>query len=255
MSTSEDDLKPLFIVAVKRIVESCNSCEPVNDAILNSMKVCGDQSVGIVGKVCRKGLKDFPERGVKWINDTPYKPDSSIKRLVLILESPHVHEFDVNGDAKGPAKHQTGVAIRCYLEDILGPSISDLKDRELILVNAVQFQCSLGRDMSRETCKGRINRHIKNCIFDELIRMREFRVNLKYRMGLVFRPNSDDLIVNAVSIGTSTSCCVSRIVSELTGECSCGIGHPSGWCKTKENAKRIASQNAVYCSRRSTEDK
>jgi hypothetical protein len=67
--------------------------------------------------------------------------------VVLILESPHVDEFPKDDREPGPALGRTGDWIGRYLKEIL--LASHLKDRAMgcqgiLLVNAIQFQCSLG---------------------------------------------------------------------------------------------------------------
>lgn len=64
--------------------------------------------------------------------------------IILVMESPHINEFV--GEI-GPAKGKTGVQIRQHIAAIvtdLGGPISDL-----LLVNAIQYQCSLGVPTSR----------------------------------------------------------------------------------------------------------
>lgn len=238
------NLKSLFKDAVARILASRDEFSELSAEEVSNLKIhCGDQSVGVVGYVCQKGLKDFPKDSIDWISGTPYKPKSLNRRLVLVLESPHIEEFgiDTNGmlRAKGPAKGNTGVAIRSYLTRIM----DDVGDCELLLLNAIQFRCSLGRDMNRKTSTGQKNRRLKNLIFNELIRKDEFANNLEDRIRLVYRQDSDDIVINAASMNTSASCCVSRIIAKVTGCCACGVGHPTGWSRSLANAKRFAKNS------------
>jgi len=59
--------------------------------------------------------------------------------LLLVLESPHVKEFE--GEL-GPAKGITGNNIVKYLRGV--PDLESFGGYGLILINAVQYQCSLG---------------------------------------------------------------------------------------------------------------
>lgn len=238
------NLEPLFKDAVNRVLADCDEFSELSaDELCNLRIRCGDQSVGLVSIVCQKGLKDFPKDSMDWISGTPYKPKSPNRRLVLVLESPHIEEFGVDANgllrAKGPAKGNTGVAIRSYLTRIM----DDVGDCELILLNAIQFRCSLGRDLNRKTSAGRKNRRLKNLIFNELIRKDEFANNLEDRIRLVYRQDSDDIVMNAVSMNTSASCCVSRIIAKVSGCCACGVGHPTGWSRSLANAKRFAKNS------------
>ena len=92
---------------------------------------CHDQRVGLFSDF-HGSAADFPLRKpVTRLNKTPC--------VVFVMESPHTDEFD---GTWGPAKGKTGVQIRRHIATIvdgLGGQLS-----ELILVNAIQYQCSLG---------------------------------------------------------------------------------------------------------------
>lgn len=93
---------------------------------------CPDQYVGSIYDF--NGDSDaFPLR-------EPIMRLDNCKYIVLIMESPHKDEFI---EEWGPAKGKTGVQIRKHIATIvsgLGGRLSGL-----ILVNAIQYQCSLGK--------------------------------------------------------------------------------------------------------------
>ena len=101
-------------------------------------RICEDQ------KVCqiefKSGEFEIPDR--PWSRDKI--GDRSIPRIVLVLESPHVKEFECTPPQ--PASGRTGDKIQSLLSDKLiglGLTFTDgLYD--LILVNAIQLQCSMG---------------------------------------------------------------------------------------------------------------
>ncbi|WP_264403249.1 hypothetical protein [Vibrio owensii] len=69
-------------------------------------------------------------------------------KLVLVMESPHKDEFDSNNQFLGPAIGTTGDNIEEYIGNVIN-NIVDLGiemhgQYELVLMNAVTFQCSLG---------------------------------------------------------------------------------------------------------------
>lgn len=102
--------------------------------LLNTEKRhCPDQFVGTLPDIESAG--DFTYR-----RDASERPDD-LSFVLLILESPHKCEFKPAEDP-GPAKGATGRNIRTHLMKALGGKA--LSGRGLILVNAVQFQCSLG---------------------------------------------------------------------------------------------------------------
>lgn len=92
---------------------------------------CPDQCVGSI--VDFDGNSDtFPLR----------KPISRMEKspcVVLVMESPHREEFI---EQWGPAKGKTGVQIRKHTATIVTGLGGELS--ELILINAIQHQCSLG---------------------------------------------------------------------------------------------------------------
>lgn len=96
---------------------------------------CPDQFVGVISEIERRG--DFTCRV-----PTSERP-AKLPCVLLILESPHTSEFD---SSPGPAKGSTGRNIVRYLRQV--PGLRDKGDFGLLLVNAVQFQCSLGRPTS-----------------------------------------------------------------------------------------------------------
>ena len=71
-------------------------------------------------------------------------------RIVIILESPHKDEYSKTIPAPAPAMGETGRNIKEYLLEILDKKIGNPKDNEkkydVILMNAIQYQTSLGID-------------------------------------------------------------------------------------------------------------
>ena len=82
--------------------------------------------------------------------DTLGLADSTIPFIVLVLESPHISEFDQNGKAIGPAQGKTGAGINLNLPKVLTRSksiigVNGFKEKyNVYIVNAVNKQCSLG---------------------------------------------------------------------------------------------------------------
>lgn len=71
------------------------------------------------------------------------------KVLCIVLESPHNDEFSPNGKPLGPARGQTGLNLESKLFDKLKKFYKDNNVVEsgkyaVILMNAVQYKCSLG---------------------------------------------------------------------------------------------------------------
>jgi len=92
-------------------------------------RICPDQYLGSLNEIIGNNI--FPTR------------ESVIRRpnnpcLIMVLESPHVEEF--KGEP-GPAKGRTGEMIRKHLPEAI--DLSGVEGMGLVLLNAVQYQCSL----------------------------------------------------------------------------------------------------------------
>ena len=82
--------------------------------------------------------------------DLPVFPCSKAA-IILVLESPHVAEFDpITKKALGPCKGKTGENIKMHLSKILENNQIGLtlyhREYDIVLLNAIQYQCSLGED-------------------------------------------------------------------------------------------------------------
>lgn len=97
---------------------------------LIEVRSCPDQYMGSLSQIL--GSQTFPERVLATM-----RPNSPC--IIMVLESPHVDEFI--GDL-GPAKGFTGEMIRMHLRTAL--PIENLSAYGLIVMNAIQYQCSLG---------------------------------------------------------------------------------------------------------------
>ena len=231
-----------FISVVRAAFEDCcmtgcalTKCEEDNLSVH-----CGDCAVGVVSKVCKDA--DVPFVYKDWIGGAKYKVDSNDKRVILVLESPHKDEFKIEGCKLcqvGPAAGKAGSYIRKYLPLIFS-GMKDFGARELILVNAIQFRCSLGRSMwGKENANGM---KFKNRVLTELLAKEMFVMDLERRLKLVWRNADMDMIVNCSSLNGATGCVVGKIIKRVTGRCVCGIGHPSRWFSTLETARSVAGR-------------
>lgn len=217
--------------------EHCMIDCPLSEQEKNNLVVrCCDR----VAYIC-KGSDSSLEYGEK-IANVRYKGDPNKKRIILILESPHKDEFKLDGCKLcqvGPAAGKTGTYIRKYLPLIFS-GMKDFGARELILVNAIQFRCSIGRSMwGKENANGM---KFKNRVLTELLAKEMFVMDLERRLKLVWRNADMDMIVNCLSLNGATGCVVGKIIKRVTGRCVCGIGHPSRWFSTWETARSVAGR-------------
>ncbi len=178
---------------------------------------CEDQYVGEISKF-QKTQKDFEAR--RRIEDRGGR-----KCLIMILESPHSDEF--RGEI-GPAKGPTGRNIRARVTTVLR-SINP-SDYGLILMNAVQYQCSLGIDT--------------NCVRDQVfleVWRNGGRKDFGDRLETVVRKG--DVVVNCCTTGKNK---LRNLVQAEIYDRLCGKGvnlqllrrtHPSSWRSGSKNLK------------------
>lgn len=96
-------------------------------------RACPDQYIGCLSRIESEGQIPSSVR-----LPTTCRPDRP--SVILVLESPHREEF--KDGRPGPARGKTGKNIAQYLRDVLGRWVDE--DPPLILMNAIQYQCSLG---------------------------------------------------------------------------------------------------------------
>lgn len=97
--------------------------------------------------------------------------------LLLILESPHKDEFK---GVPSPAKGSTGRLIARHLHNVVG--LENAADMPLILINAVQYQCSLKKTPTLH----------RDAVFEKC--WEDFgRDDFIQRLGAIYRPR--DILV------------------------------------------------------------
>lgn len=172
---------------------------------------CPDQFVGLISDIERLG-------GFTCRAPASERPPN-IPAVLIILESPHIFEFD---ELPGPAKGQTGRNIFRYLRQV--PGLHDKAKFGLLLLNAVQFQCSLGRPPSE--------------VRDEVF-LKAWTsggsVDFESRFRAVYRDG--DCVVNCCTRGTARRAVghlrvhVQRVLAPLLTSSSAVLcrNHPSFW--------------------------
>jgi hypothetical protein len=170
-------------------------------------RLCPDQYVGVISQFSSSNV-DFPER-VSVENRPP-----NLRCVVMILESPHIEEFS---NSPGPAKGQTGKLIRKHFLRVKG--LSEYESYGLILMNAVQNQCSLGSptDCYRDNV---FFNAWQNGAKDYFIR----RLNALFRTG--------DVAVNCCTKGKKKKNELRRLVQQAIPDDKNEVlrrTHPSSW--------------------------
>lgn len=106
-----------------------------NPPMALEVRPCPDQVVGTLGALKING---------RITSRTPISDRPSQSAVIMVLESPHISEFT---SEIGPAKGITGTLIAKYAHSVKGIDGSK-GDTSLLLMNAIQHQCSLGMDTS-----------------------------------------------------------------------------------------------------------
>lgn len=169
-----------------------------------SEKPCPDQVVGII----EKDSTNFIFLNYCSTKSNKYQPVfqrlevSKCKELnenviVIVLESPHIDEYDPDTKKPiGPAYGKTGDLINKHLIGILNsePRIRTLKNGsyDLILVNAIQHQCSLGEN----------TRFYRDAMFFYYWEKEKYRTDFKERLNNIFSKYSGDkILINSCTKG------------------------------------------------------
>lgn len=116
-----------FSDVIRQTLERCPT--PIEE------RPCPDQCVGTLG--------ELRSQGAIIVRRSP-SIETCGDRVLLILESPHTSEFK---DEPGPAKGRTGFLLAKHALSV--PGLGERASAPLILVNAIQYQCSLGERTDR----------------------------------------------------------------------------------------------------------
>lgn len=183
---------------------------------------CPDRYVGPIGQI--KGVGDWSKVNRK---SSLCRPDG--RCILLVMESPHLDEYR-DPDNPWPANGKTGRQVRAQA-DKLAASLSMDDDDGLVLLNAINFQCSLGAP----------TRCFRDEVFiaaweDPLIGEEHF----KKRLGRWYRPEQGDVIVNACTKGCNKGNLrpLRQMVEDAIETIEPDIGrrtrrcHPFGWFRS-----------------------
>lgn len=178
---------------------------------------CTDQQVGNVGELC----KQYEES--KQICFVRKEIEHSVRpRVVVVLESPHKDEYYKTGDhwiAIGPACGCTGCRLIRNWHTIFGQRFDGY---ELVLVNAIQYQCSLASI-------GEHFKRYKDKIVSECLWLKSFQKDFLDR--IISLSSQNVVFINACTRGNFESGARSRISKLLKSKgikflC---VDHPSSW--------------------------
>lgn len=185
---------------------------------------CEDQFVGWLGANGYQGLSEEQRRrrpGPPPFSEREPLPANvgSARPIILVLESPHKDEFPAAADPR-PANGATGWNIITFSEKLA--SFLDFREhpvRPLFIVNAIQYQCSLG-DIKA----------YRDSIFHYMWGKDEVRKDLLSRIRR-YSAGGDFSLINACTAGRKREK-LRQLVHNHIGDASTNykaITHPSSW--------------------------
>lgn len=209
------------------------------------VSACPDQCVGKVTFIDDSFHYILPE-GASWATDFERsEPGSSPladgAQLIMVLESPHLAEFGISPRGKvdrakqahpGPAKGPTGRLIRERLgrqRVSLGENVRPEQGMQLhlVLVNAIQHQCSLGRATKR----------YRDRVFERFWEAGG-RESFVARLASLWNAKRGDIIVNCCTVGGNPKArlkakvrdAIRAVVGQEANEQRViELAHPSSW--------------------------
>ena len=110
----------VFARACKRVYKRCTTANPCDDAYM--------------------GILDLQYNLIRSI-PADLNAFNNLPLFIIILESPHIDEFDDYGIAIGPAQGKTGISIREHLARLI-PNNVRRQSYRLMLVESIPFPCS-----------------------------------------------------------------------------------------------------------------
>ena len=205
--------------------------------------VCEDK---YVGDISRNGTELYKFEDESEFVERGNPPNPSDRKLILVLESPHKDEYrrkDEFGKVTPvPANGTTGQHIRTYIGKVLRCSTgTDCGTLQVILMNAVQYQCSQAHSLSGKV--NNCNRLKRDEVFRKTFSQGE---ELKQRLrGLHI--TDLDIVINCCIKGDRTPYLrdlVGEAIKDVRGQpfqfkyfATC---HPSVWFNEKLRAMRQA---------------
>lgn len=184
------------------------------------------------------------------------------RRLLMILESPHIREFAAvdridresqgaapsGGRAVGPAAGATGACIRTLLGEIALIGAEPLtasaegEELDLVLINAIQHQTSLGHATHR----------FRDAVFRRAWGSKQLgRPHLQSRLDALWRAEPQDIVMNCCTGSERSKTSLKHLVYDALREVAdvnpqrqslvIGCAHPSSWWRSENNRRaRVA---------------
>lgn len=221
---------------------------------------CPDQWVGTVrlhnGRLSYIADEAEPSQEFTFRRSTRELTPNGRRRLLMILESPHIREFAArplidreslgaapsSGRAVGPAAGATGACIRALFGEIalVGAeplfASAEAEELDLVLINAIQHQTSLGH----------APRHFRDAVFEKAWTSERLgRRHFQARLDALWRAKPQDIVMNCCTGGERSKASLKHLVYDALREMAennplraslvIGCAHPSSWRRNKRN--------------------
>ncbi|WP_195952375.1 hypothetical protein [Clostridium saudiense] len=139
------------------------------------------------------------------------------KRLVIVLESPHKREYDIDNTKGYPALGSTGEKINKGILEIIDKKLSSVmegdKYYDIILMNAIQYQASLGIDTNIFRDRIWISLWLKDKMREEFIqRIKGYRPDII--INLCTKGNHDNDMLSIIT-GVETTVIGNKFIKSL----------------------------------------
>lgn len=184
-------------------------------------------------------VADLGRGPIRFFRQPADQAPTELAPVVLVLESPHNDEYS-DRDHPAPANGETGERIKKHLQRVLKRlGDANLVGRPLILVNAIQYQCSLGGygKVGVPTRFHRDNMFVRMWGLDTNAIPANFRARLSRYVGC-HQPFSQHhqggyVIVNACTKGTAVRqlrmMVEDAVIAALGRQSHIKVEHPSCW--------------------------
>lgn len=125
-------------------------------------------------------------------NESSIKDDEKIESIVIILESPHMHEYSYKNkklEVKGPAQNKTGQAIENNILMLINELLINYKcgleknEYRVILMNSIGYQTSLYSLHRKGLTSNNIYIEVRDRIWSELWDKKYIKESLKNRLA------------------------------------------------------------------------
>ena len=212
------------------------------DSAATNLLICPDQYVSIynLGQAVQTRTYD----SISYNYDTKGSPICANKRqntIAIILESPHADEYEFvngvlvpNGPLCGKWNDFASLFDSAIKSSILNSLIQNSITYNIAFVNAVQYQCSLGKPLSgKNSYQNQKNKNVINCWYQG------FNLDLKQRL-IALNPT---IIINLSGKNASICNQITNMISNPNNGLKAipytiGI-HPSVWRCKKNSSKLI----------------